>query len=823
MNLSPDYLLPAYIAGETLRANYAYYVFSITSQVSPSLVVCISEGLKFLLAFVFLFYSEDRLNSLWEKIENGKPLEILQYAIPAALYLANNLIYFNVLPFTSPELLQLFVLTKFPATAVLHHFWIRKQSNVYVWSALSALCVGLLIFNSPSRDISNGWLIAVVAGVAMACSSALANIFTETLTKSASFWESQFWLYTWGVILSISSYPLATVMGGVRADHQPSTVSENSISSSIILSILTAAVGMNVAGLLRKRDSLTKLVGTLLSFITIAISQFLFFPELHGPTPGWTVLGGCVILVSTAYYDVYKDGEEVPPYILLQSEEGSKGQSPSRASSPKALLSYAMSKFKTNGFSHGRQPRTLKSALVASLLALKPSFIKSTRDIGLASPRKQHPTSYLDGMRGIAALWVMGYHISLDWFPEALRPWDGRTQPWIVQLPWLRLLIDGRAMVAVFFVVSGFSISYKPLKLIRNNDIVGYSDAVTSFIFRRYLRLFLPILIVSFFIMLIAHLRLVGEGFGSDVPLMPLISDQFLDWWYEFRRFASPFKAVGIKHLWDDTFPYDRNLWTIPYEFRGSMIIYLVIISTANFSSFVRLVVIGSLAAYTLYIYAWDLFIFLSGTALAEIHLILARKSSRSPRPNLEPYKHLFSKHSSSFWAKCRPIVMKVFWFANFLFATFLLGMPDMELNGSSPGYTTLWSWTPSQYLNLDYDIYRFWQAVGAVYLVAVIDQAKFLQPLFTNSVSQYFGKISYAFYMVHGTVLKTWGWNMGQKIMNLTGRDTEWGYAIGGALIYFSSLVLVVWIADVVTRFVDEQCVWFGKWLYDALCNGKK
>jgi hypothetical protein len=96
-------------------------------------------------------------------------------------------------------------------------------------------------------------------------------------------------------------------------------------------------------------------------------------------------------------------------------------------------------------------------------------------------------TSSLDGLRGYAAFAVMNYHILYAYqnivfygygLPqEALasscaRPEDSHAKTnWIIQLPILRLPFTGTWAISVFYVISGFSLSYKPLKASREHPI----------------------------------------------------------------------------------------------------------------------------------------------------------------------------------------------------------------------------------------------------------------------------------------------------------------------------------------------------------------
>lgn len=52
----------------------------------------------------------------------------------------------------------------------------------------------------------------------------------------------------------------------------------------------------------------------------------------------------------------------------------------------------------------------LRSLVVPALLHLLPSFVRPT---SRRAPRKMFPTSYLDGLRGVAALFVVVHHYAL--------------------------------------------------------------------------------------------------------------------------------------------------------------------------------------------------------------------------------------------------------------------------------------------------------------------------------------------------------------------------------------------------------------------------
>ena len=97
----------------------------------------------------------------------------------------------------------------------------------------------------------------------------------------------------------------------------------------------------------------------------------------------------------------------------------------------------------------------------------KPSFLGRNDK----KPRKLHSTSYLDGLRGVAALFVVFAHYEATYFPFLNPGWhfpsdtDGEESinNSILQFPIIRTFYSGRFMVGIFFVISGFVLSQKAL------------------------------------------------------------------------------------------------------------------------------------------------------------------------------------------------------------------------------------------------------------------------------------------------------------------------------------------------------------------------
>jgi len=219
---------------------------------------------------------------------------------------------------------------------------------------------------------------------------------------------------------------------------------------------------------------------------------------------------------------------------------------------------------------------------------------------------------------------------------------------------------------------------------------------------------------------------------------------------------ADPFRHIDLAWLFWDLFMYNGNLWTIPIEFRGSIVVFGLLIALARFPSLVRILLMQTLASYALYYAHWDLFLFISGAIFAEFHF--ARESWMKTRAsNPLSQCNISSPISLRRFRKYIPYAITGFWLANFLGATYILSMPHVPEEGESYGFQVLRTYIPLVYQDGSF-AGRFWPAIGAVYLIFVLENCKLLHFIYTNSIAQYLGRISFSLYLVHGTVLHTTG-----------------------------------------------------------------
>lgn len=473
--------------------------------------------------------------------------------------------------------------------------------------------------------------------------------------------------------------------------------------------------------------------------------------------------------------------------------------------------------------------------------ALVPTFLKP---VAANAPAKRlHPTAWLDGLRGVAAFFVVWHHASLLWFGWHLHSGYGSAEgeKYIMQLPFLRLLISGPPHVAVFFVISGYALSYKPLRLSRQGRINEASESIGSSVFRRHTRLFLMPVFVSFVACMLTYLGLYGAKNWKGValpsrqpPQASTFSGQLKHWLASVWQLTNPLSKELNR---GGTFMYDQNLWTLPVEFDCSLVLFLCQAAFNRFRPRMRMAFMSLIAALALrYIY-WQVFLFLVGMIICDLHFEIEgvgapKKEEPSttadgndfdtvsigpstPRArNMARLKNLVKRiphPSAAFFNRHRNFIG----ISLFIVSLYVLSIPDAGRGAAkTPGYRTLAAWAPAYHKSkgaLD----AWYMPLAATFLVLAIDRTPSLQKMFMHPFPQYLGYISFSMYVIHGTVIWTIGHWTVRKTVALTGSSTQLRYGLGIFMCAIVVWTVIVVLSDLVARTLDKKAVAVGHTLY--------
>lgn len=432
-----------------------------------------------------------------------------------------------------------------------------------------------------------------------------------------------------------------------------------------------------------------------------------------------------------------------------------------------------------------------------------------------STPRNQSlkPTAWLDGLRGIAALAVYFHHHQL-WVHSALNRsrflemgFGHEGYYFFSALPGVRLLFaGGHFAVATFFVISGYALSVRPMTHIHSGDMEKLAQGLGSALFRRWIRLFLPVAATTFIWLTLWH------AFGLWCkPFVPqeTYAAEVHKWFNEFKQYGFLHKSDKITAPW---LYWNLHTWSIPVEFRGSLCVYGVLLALSMCAKKSRMLInVGVIAYFLFLVDGWYLAMFLAGMLLCDIDLQVAKGTG--PK---------FMEHSTttsrSFW----PILLVI--------SIYLGSVPnansDMGVLRKSTGWGTLSYLVPEA--TRDYKwFFLFW---AAMFLVAAVPRLPWLRELFETRFAQYLGRVSYALYLVHGPIIWTLGysvdlllgWPKGEPdfqypwYFNLLDISKEGPMGLEPAF-WIGQLVLLpatLFVANLVTLTIDEPSVKFAAWV---------
>ncbi|KAH7165213.1 acyltransferase family-domain-containing protein [Dactylonectria macrodidyma] len=433
-----------------------------------------------------------------------------------------------------------------------------------------------------------------------------------------------------------------------------------------------------------------------------------------------------------------------------------------------------------------------------------PSFLQGRHMREQIRPAKLSKTAYLDGVRGLASFFVFFCHTTIyGWVIN--RGWGYHDYYYgFFRLPFFRLWYAGPPAVSVFFVISGYALSYKPIRLIRSGKTLDFSLTMSSMTFRRALRLFIPTTVSTFLIVCLIRLgafemsreivknKKYFRHWVESIPRRPDSAFVHFEQWAYHIYYA--FKVFDFKTRGALT-KYDVHLWTIPVEYRCSLYLFVVLLGTARLKTTWRALTVFGILCVTIRQNRWDFALFLCGMCLAEWDHIRGAHVASPALPVDEKQVRTSGR------------LKPIFWNLVSILGLYFMSQPDGG-GEETPGWIFLTSLIPKWWEAP----YRYYQSIGAVIFLLAAGYSTFWQRFFNSGFIQYLGKISYSLYLVHGPVMRIFGFHLMTLAWNITGVQGKW-YDAGFALGMMLSLPVVITFADMFWRGVDIPSVKFARW----------
>lgn len=491
------------------------------------------------------------------------------------------------------------------------------------------------------------------------------------------------------------------------------------------------------------------------------------------------------------------------------------------------------------------------------LVSLLPTFLvpiswKRPQDRGSTSAessKRSFRYTRLDGLRGLASLGVVFMHTLYGYSETGLygdgisyetiaahcsihisrARWDSRSH--LLQLPFIRILYNGPAGVAIFFIISGFVLTQGPLRYARQREWERALGSLSSATFRRPFRLYLPLIIGTFITMILTYFNVMDRGlhdkdcmvgfFEEPCPVFSTFFAQVNHWLKSFLL------SINVWNWRPYDNPYDFHLWTISSELRGSLAIFTVTLATCRLRIKPKLLSICLLIVYCYVWIRWEMCLFLSGMLFAETSGTLSLRHqtpyadvSRLGSDGLPVMPSPQRSYRKKFLSLLRILTSQLPYYMVLLISLYLFSVP-LYCVTFAPGYSFLYyispkSLSPSYLDDSHLHLHHVWGAFLFVGLVvhwkSADDLSNPLARIFDTPFCQYLGRISYSTYIVHGPLLHLFGYRLFPVMWRITGRKTSAQSGMGWVMAFLIVIASVIWVADLFTRAIDEPCVRIAK-----------
>ncbi len=426
---------------------------------------------------------------------------------------------------------------------------------------------------------------------------------------------------------------------------------------------------------------------------------------------------------------------------------------------------------------------------------------------------------------GIASFIVFVHH-----FTSNVRPYlayygvDTEKRPSsLVQLPFVRVILSGRPMVHVFFVISGFVLSRRPLQLARGHKYGDLHKTLSSSVFRRGIRLYLPAAFSTFFVLL-----LIRAGWARQ-PVHGGFLAQVEDWTSAMFDMTRPWQWDVIQNL-----RYDAHTWTLPVEMAMSMLLFVTITGLSRCKVPIRLGMVIVIMLYCFRSGRWAAVEFLGGAFIAEVDLIQDQRAHIAPTFQStsleeEPSNNdqlnpaglpVTSPDERPRSAALSSVAWSSFWWLQLIIALWICGWPSRDVE-KAPGLAWLAKHAPEPYFSLGEENWVDWRAapwymLASLQIVAACQQLPPLQRFLTTGPIQYLASISFALYLMHGPLFDSIdGRIMAPILHSVSSMDEAGVWEL--FFVWIAGLVALgipcLWVADLFWRFIDRPCVDFARW----------
>ncbi len=387
---------------------------------------------------------------------------------------------------------------------------------------------------------------------------------------------------------------------------------------------------------------------------------------------------------------------------------------------------------------------------------------------------QKNKLGFLDGVRGIAMIIVVFHHFGLAFFPainylnpEKIHLGNGGAELLIAKTP-LNLFFNGGFAVSIFFVLSGFVLSYK-------FHLSGSRKLLTEYAAKRYFRLFIPVAGSIVICYLLHVFGLFTTKSAENITKSP----EWLGGLYtNMKGPGDVLKNAVLDVFLNNDNRYNPVLWTMTIEFLGSLLLFSFLALTGdNKKTLLLHIIVAVLILLTdKKFYA----AFILGSLISKLFV-----SGFS-----------FPKGIKGIVIKCLLLTAGIY------FSSF----PQSVFTQQSIWKPLDWSWTSG------YDLFH---VLGAFCILFVICFDRNFIRFFSIKPFLYLGKISFSFYLLHLAVMCSLGFFVFSEFWK------PGSYFIPFVISFLVSMAVSFVVAHFYYKWLDKSSIRFSERMGKLITKG--
>lgn len=345
--------------------------------------------------------------------------------------------------------------------------------------------------------------------------------------------------------------------------------------------------------------------------------------------------------------------------------------------------------------------------------------------------------TWVEGLKGLSGIVIVFNHLRMCFWPESHDAVSDDGHSYIVQLPFVGLICAGNLAVRLYFVLSGFSLCYRPLQMMEENRTAIVYQRTSRSLQSRYWRLLVPSALASALSLVMSsagaftHSRTVCRAFLDTTPNSTTLA---ADVWLWTKDTVLDMWVIGRHHFHD-------SLWCMKILLLGSYLMYLLVALRAEARHSLWLwVAIGCalLSPAVAQIGATDLAGFVFGGIISFVEINIAAADANKVPP-------------------ARRLLQTLGWSVVFVFALFLGSYPSGDANAP---------WCSWMYMLARFVVgienarqsMIWWMNVAAFMLALSISHLPLVQTVLSLKPLQYLGRTSFALFLLHPLILRSLG-----------------------------------------------------------------